>query len=224
MCNTIVNAEVVKIPPIVIKSKENSLDNPTNILLNLKKAILKNRKSNQPSKEEEAKSILDILKKSIPTPTKSKPLPKKIRKKKKIKKVPRKSIKKKIHKSKRKSKTKEARKRIKKKIIKKTTKVVTLKTKKVSQKQKPCIKKTIYKSTKPIGFVKTLGVVGKSEVYEVNNLVMDKKDKITNEGIANISTATIETDELKSLPFAKPIEVIKVTQPFEASEEKKYLY
>ena len=53
---------------------------------------------------------------------------------------------------------------------------------------------------------------------------MDKKDKITNEGIANISTATIETDELKSLPFAKPIEVLKVTQPFEASEEKKYLY
>lgn len=196
------NAEVIKITPIIKTKQKNSSDNPTNILLNLKKAIAKNKKSNQLSKDEEAKIILDRLKKSIHI--KSKKVSKKNIKK-RI--VPRKiKTPKKSHKKKTTSKKREV---IKKRFVKKRAKVVTSKVKTLSS-----------QSTKPIGFVKTLGVVGKSKVYEANDLTIDKREEITNDGVVDISTAT--TDELKHLPFVKPLEVIEVSQPFEASEAKKY--
>ncbi len=195
---SVTNAEVIKIAPIVFNKKQkDSLDNPNNILLNLKKAILKNRKANQPSKEEEAKEILKRLKESIPTQSNISS--------KKIKKVTHKrTIKKHLHTI--------TKKKIVKKVIKKHYKKI---------KKKSKVKKVSYKSTKPIGFVKTLGIVGKSKVYEANDLTIDKREEIDNDGVVDISTAT--TDSFKELPFVKPIEVIEVSQPFEASEAKRYL-
>ncbi len=209
--HTLINAEVIKVPPIVIDNKEkNSVDETITILSNLKKAITQNKKFNKPSKEEEAKEILKILKKSIYrqhnlssqktrnviTSIQDSIVKKKITKKTKIEKI---------------SKVKISKKLIKEKFTKKRDKVVVLKDKKPSSPS----------STEPIGFVKTLGVVGKPKVYEANDLVIDKREEIANDGVVYIPTAT--TDELlKELPFVKSIEVVKVTQPFEASEAKKY--
>ena len=214
--HTLINAEVIKVPPIVIDNKEkNSVDETITILSNLKKAITQNKKFNKPSKEEEAKEILKILKKSIYrqhnlssqktrkviTSIQDSIVKKKITKKTKIEKISKVKISKKLIKSK----------HIKEKFTKKRDKVVVLKDKKPSSPS----------STEPIGFVKTLGVVGKPKVYEANDLVIDKREEIANDGVVYIPTAT--TDELlKELPFVKSIEVVKVTQPFEASEAKKY--
>ena len=239
---TLTNAEIIKIPPLVIESKKKSSDNPTAILSNLKKAISNNKKSHQLSKEEEAKEILEGLKRSITTHAKpltvnkvkkqKKSIKKKIHplKKKQNVKIVKKSIKKKISSSKRKPKVKIVKKNLKQKIkpikreskikiVKKRANVITLKTQPTIQ-QRSHVKTTTHQSTKPIGFVKTLGVVGKSEVYEVNDLAMDKREEVTNDGVVDMATAT--TDKLENLPFVKPLEVIEVTKPFEASEAKKY--
>ena len=72
-------------------------------------------------------------------------------------------------------------------------------------------------------FVETLGVVKKSEVYEVDNVEIEEKREEAKDGVIDISTATVETEELKKLKFVKPLEVTEVTQPFEASKAKKYL-
>ncbi len=254
---TTINAEVIKIPPIVIKSKQEKKtnDNDTDtgcILYNLKRAINKNQKSHKLSKKEEAEEILKQLKQSILTVSHKHPYKKKkksmlkryLYKKNKIKK----NIKSKIFKS------KNTKKRFTKKGVKKVVKLKNLKIAKkrkikiakskkiekrfakkdvkkvVKQIRKVDFKKNNYKHNKksivqstepePIGFVRTLGVVGKSEIYEANDLAMDKREEIANDGVVDIPTAT--TDELKELPFVKPIEVIEVTQPFEASEATKY--
>ena len=254
---TTINAEVIKIPPIVIKSKQEKKtnDNDTDtgcILYNLKRAINKNQKSHKLSKKEEAEEILKQLKQSILTVSHKHPYKKK--KKSMLKRylykknIIKKNIKSKI------SKSKNTKKRFTKKSVKK---VVKLKNSKIAKKRKIKIakskkiekrfakkdvkkvvkqirkvdfkknnykhnKKSIVQSTEPepIGFVRTLGVVGKSEIYEANDLAMDKREEIANDGVVDIPTAT--TDELKELPFVKPIEVIEVTQPFEASEATKY--
>jgi len=115
-------------------------------------------------------------------------------------------------------------KKIEKRFAKKDVKKVVKQIRKVDFKKNNYKhnKKSIVQSTEPepIGFVRTLGVVGKSEIYEANDLAMDKREEIANDGVVDIPTAT--TDELKELPFVKPIEVIEVTQPFEASEATKY--
>ena len=244
---TFMGAEVIKIPPIVIHSntkKENSPDSTTSILSNLKRAIAKNQNSHKLSKEEEAKVILEGLKRKINTH--AKPLVKnKVKKQKKS--IKKKSIKRKIHPPKKKQNIKIVKKSIKKKIapvkkkpkvrivkkkiastkrkpkvrtVKKRAKVVTVKTQPTFQQQRSHVKTTTPQSTKPIGFVKTLGVVGKSQVYEVNDLAIDEREEVTNDGVVDMATAT--TDRLENLPFVKPLEVIEVTEPFEASEAKKY--
>ena len=218
------NAEAIKIPPIVIESKakqENRVDETMDILSNLKKAISKNQKSHKVSKEEEAKEILERLRESIPTPAHSSP--KKTKKSTTVKQV----VKRQIHN------------KPKRKISKKSPKKYLLKIKKKSKvkptkkfvKHKPIEKKIVQKkikiqkpsiqSTEPIGFVKTLGIVKTSGTYEVNEMSMDKLEDVSNDGVVDISTAT--TDELQELPFVKPLETVEVTQPFEASEAKKYL-
>lgn len=254
---TTINAEVIKIPPIVIKSKQEKKtnDNDTDtgcILYNLKRAINKNQKSHKLSKKEEAEEILKQLKQSILTVSHKHPYKKK--KKSMLKRylykknIIKKNIKSKI------SKSKNTKKRFTKKGVKKVVKLKNLKIAKkrkikiakskkiekrfakkdvkkvVKQIRKVDFKKNNYKHNKksivqstepePIGFVRTLGVVGKSEIYEANDLAMDKREEIANDGVVDIPTAT--TDELKELPFVKPIEVIEVTQPFEASEATKY--
>ncbi len=217
---TLTNAEVIKIPPIVIKSKakkEHKVDEPTSILSTLKKAINKNQKPHKVSKEEEAKEILERLRQSIPTSspkktkksTTAKQVVKKQRPNKPKRKISKKSTKKYIHKIKKKSKVKPAKKVVTRKPIEK--KIVQKKIK---------IPKPSIQSTEPIGFVKTLGIVKTSGEYEVNEMSMDKLEDVSNDGVVDISTAT--TDELQELPFVKPLEVLEVTQPFEASEAKKY--
>ena len=205
------NAEIIKIPPIVIESQskqENRVDETMDILSNLKKAISKNQKSHKVSKEEEAKEILERLRESIPTPVHSSS--KKTKKSTTAKQVLKRQIhnkpKRKINKKSKVKPTKKVvkRKPIKKKIVQKKIKI-----------QKPSIQ-----STEPIGFVKTLGIVKTSGTYEVNDMSMDKLEDVSNDGVVDISTAT--TDELQELPFVKPLEIVEVTQPFEASEAKKY--
>ncbi len=220
---TVTHADVIKIPPIVVKSKakkQPKVDEATTILSTLKKAIAKNKNAHQLSKEEEAKEILERLKESIPTSshasvakTEKKRVAKRVVKKQLHKKPKRKiskaSPKKHLHKIKKKSKIKVVQKVAKRKPIAKDT---------VQKKIKP--QKPSMQSTQPVGFVKTLGVVKASDVYEVNEMSMDKLEEISNDGVVDIPTAT--TDKLEELPFVQPLEVVEVTPPFEASEAKKY--
>lgn len=74
-----------------------------------------------------------------------------------------------------------------------------------------------------IGFVKTLGVVEVSNQYEVGNVEISKKVELAKEGIVDISSATVETDELKALKFVAPIEVLEVSPSFETIDAKKYI-
>ena len=220
-------SDVIKIPPVTIESKiKKSPDSTTTILANLKRAVVKNQKSQKLSKEEEAKIILENLKKRVSTQTTT-VIERKTEKQKK-------SIKKKIAPVKRKSKIQIVKKNIKKRIapVKRKSKVQIVKKnikKRIAPvKRKPkvqIVKKNIQQeivsdSPQPIGFVKTLGIVSKSEVYEVNDVVIEKREEVTNDGVVDIPTAT--TDTLENLPFVKPLEVIEVTEPFEATEARKY--
>ena len=74
----------------------------------------------------------------------------------------------------------------------------------------------------PLKFVKKLGVVAVSNKYETNFAVPPKKE-LAKEGIVSISTATVETEELKKLKFVKPLEVVEVSKEFETIEADKYL-
>ena len=200
-------ADIVKIKPITIESKaQKSPDSTTTILSNLKRAVIKNQKSQKLSKEEEAKIILENLKKRVSTQTTT-VVERKTEKQKK-------SIKKKIAPVKRKSKI-----QIVKKNIKKRTAPVKRKPK-VQIVKKNIQQEIVSDSPQPIGFVKTLGIVSKSEVYEVNDVVIEKREEVTNDGVVDIPTAT--TDTLENLPFVKALEVIEVTEPFEATEARKY--
>lgn len=78
-------------------------------------------------------------------------------------------------------------------------------------------------STKPIGYVKKLGVVKVSNAYEAK-LKIPKKIEEAKEGIINISTASTETEELKKLKFVDSLGVVKVSKEFETIEAKKYLH
>jgi len=71
-------------------------------------------------------------------------------------------------------------------------------------------------------FVKTLGVVKVSKQYEVKSQIPQKVE-LAKDGVVDISTASVETEELKKLDFVKPLEVTEVSEAFEASKAKKYL-
>ncbi len=245
-------AKVIVIPPIVIEPKSKDIakkqealsqqiesDSPLKILKNLQKAV-----TIQPVSEEvEAQEILTNLKNR---------LNKEIVQKKKVIKSKKEIIKKRIVHKKRIVKKSKARKKIHKiktttkkprisreeevqryrKAHKNGLEVVS--ESKVFEINDPTesipdsafFDKPNPKINKPVElnkFVKTLGVVKKSKVYEVNNVEIEKKREEAKDGVVDISTATVETEELKKLKFVKPLEVTEVTQPFEASKAKEYL-
>jgi len=72
-------------------------------------------------------------------------------------------------------------------------------------------------------FVQTLGVVKVSRQYEVQSKI-SKKVELARDGVVDIPTATVETEELKKLKFVKPLAVTEVSQPFEASQAERYLH
>jgi len=87
----------------------------------------------------------------------------------------------------------------------------------------PIKKKQNQTKNETIGFVKTLGVVEVSNQYEVGNVEISQKVELAREGIVDISSATIETDELKALKFVAPLEVLEVSPSFETIDAKKYI-
>ena len=86
------------------------------------------------------------------------------------------------------------------------------------EKNDPTVDKTI-ESNK---FVETLGVVSVSKAEEVDFTIPQKVEQ-AQDGVVDIPSATIETEELKKLKFVKPIETIEVSKEFEASDSYKYL-
>ena len=244
--------KVIVIPPLVIeaKSKETSQkqealaqqiesDSPLKILKNLQKAV-----AIQPVSEEvEAQEILtnlknrlnkEIVQKKKVIKSKKEIIKKRIVHKKKI--VKKSKARKKIHKIKtttkkprisREEEVQHYRKAHKNGLeVVSESKVFEINDPTESIPDSAFFDKPNPKINKPVevnNFVKTLGVIKKSKVYEVNNVEIEKKREEAKDGVVDISTATVETEELKKLKFVKPLEVTEVTQPFEASKAKEYL-
>lgn len=74
----------------------------------------------------------------------------------------------------------------------------------------------------PLKFVKKLGVVEVSNQYETNFSISEKVE-LAKEGIVSISSASVETKELKNLDFVDTLEVVEVSEDFETTEAKSYL-
>ena len=86
------------------------------------------------------------------------------------------------------------------------------------------IKQTIEKNNaNPTKFVETLGVVGISQQYEVSNVEIPKKIELAKEGIVDIASASVETEELKALDFIEPLEIVEVSPTFETTEAEKFI-
>lgn len=74
----------------------------------------------------------------------------------------------------------------------------------------------------PLKFVEKLGVVEVSNQYETNFSISEKVE-LAKEGIVSISSASVETKELKNLDFVDTLEVVEVSEDFETTEAKSYL-
>ncbi len=234
--------EVIHIPQLKIEpeikiteaSNHNSnVDNPSDILSTLKSAVRESKTQKELTEDERAKEILAQLKKSVhSTETPKKLKRKRVQDKKLSKKVvkrvikPKKTIikkrvaihKKNIHKKNIHKKAVE-----KKRIAKKTKpKLEVVKASKPDsyyfEKDDPSVSKTVESNN----FVKTLGVVSVSKEEEVAFTIPQKVEQ-AQDGVVDIPSATIETEELKKLKFVKPIETIEVSKEFEASDSHKYL-
>ena len=240
--------EVIHIPPLKIEpeikiteaSNHNSnVDSPSDILSALRSAVTASKTKKELTEDEYAKEILAQLKKSVHYTETPKKLKIKIVKDKKLsKKVVKRVIKPKklvikkkriaIHKivvNKKVIHKKVIHKKVvNRKRIAKTTKpkLEVVKASKPDsyyfEKNDPTVDKTI-ESNK---FVETLGVVSVSKAEEVDFTIPQKVEQ-AQDGVVDIPSATIETEELKKLKFVKPIETIEVSKEFEASDSYKYL-
>lgn len=86
------------------------------------------------------------------------------------------------------------------------------------------IKKTVKKNKNTsLQEVKTLGVVEVSKQYEVANVTIPQKVELAKEAIVDISSASVENEELKQLEFVDTLEVIEVSPTFETIEAEKYI-
>ncbi|CAA6820783.1 MAG: Unknown protein [uncultured Sulfurovum sp.] len=74
----------------------------------------------------------------------------------------------------------------------------------------------------PLAFVEKLGVVAVSNKYE-SNFSIPQKIELAQEGIVNISSASLETQELKKLDFVDSLGVVEVSQDFETTQADSYL-
>ena len=74
----------------------------------------------------------------------------------------------------------------------------------------------------PLKFAKKLGVVSVSNKYETN-FIVPEKEEFAQEGIVNISNASLETDEMKNLDFVDTLGVVEISQEFETIEANKHL-
>ena len=81
--------------------------------------------------------------------------------------------------------------------------------------------KTVKENT-PLKFVETLGVVNVSNNYE-STFAIPQKVELAKEGIVNISTASIETADMKKLEFVDTLGVIEVSTEFETIDAQNYL-
>ena len=71
----------------------------------------------------------------------------------------------------------------------------------------------------PLKFVKKLGVVAVSNKYEAD-FEVPKKVEVAKEGIVNVPSATIETEEIKKLKFVDTLGVVEVSKEFESIKAK----
>ncbi len=71
----------------------------------------------------------------------------------------------------------------------------------------------------PLKFVKKLGVVAVSNKYETD-FEVPKKVEVAKEGIVNVPSATVETEEIKKLKFVDTLGVVEVSKEFESIKAK----
>lgn len=71
----------------------------------------------------------------------------------------------------------------------------------------------------PLKFVKKLGVVAVSNKYEAD-FEVPKKVEVAKEGIVNVPSATVETEEIKKLKFVDTLGVVEVSKEFESIKAK----
>ena len=232
--------EVIHIPQLNIEpeikiteaSNHNSnVDNLSDILSTLKSAVRESRTPKELTEDERAKEILTQLKKSVHSIESPKKLKSKKVKDKKISKKVVKSITKPKKAIIRKKRVAIHKKAIHKKVIhKKTINKKVVNKKRIVKTTKPKlevvrehklfeIKDKTVESNK---FVETLGVVSVSKEKEVA-FTIPPKVELAQDGVVDIPSATIETEELKKLKFVKPIETIEVSKEFEASDAQQYL-
>ena len=74
----------------------------------------------------------------------------------------------------------------------------------------------------PLEFVDKLGVVAVSGKYE-SNFSIPQKVELAQEGIVNISDASLETQELKKLDFVDTLGVVEISNDFETIQADSYL-
>lgn len=86
----------------------------------------------------------------------------------------------------------------------------------------PILAKKSQTNNAPLEFVDTLGVVNVSTKYE-SNFSVSQKVEIAKEGIVNISSASLETEEIKKLEFVDTLGIIEVSSDFETINATSYL-
>ena len=86
----------------------------------------------------------------------------------------------------------------------------------------PILAKKSQTNNAPLEFVDTLGVVNVSTKYE-SNFSVSQKVEIAKEGIVNISSASLETEEIKKLEFVDTLGIVEVSSDFETINATSYL-